>query len=317
MRQLPKFPKHLFSEDGRINLFYLHETFKSIAEIVSVRLKQNIKIDVPLSGGMWGGSYLIADENGKARTNVVRLYNIVSLPQNSPLEDSSIFEQFMETYHQTARTTFKNYGLDLVDPKWGEPIPYTNKIKPTTTLQMWDASQRVKFHRAFFVWNSASWEESIVYDAVRNIKVLKELLNINQRPAKKTKEELKFLLQDVLITYFTLLPALTPDFAEHAQPIAKELLDHFLAGIYDEELIEEQFHRVYSNALVYGYEEALQGPYKREGLDIQQVENWPVEKINWVPQKLRETLCPYLKNTFTKFKNNLEKETANPPSAPA
>jgi hypothetical protein len=314
MRQLPKFPKHLFSEDDRINLYYLHEVFKGITEIVSIRLKQNIKIDVPLSGGMWGGSYLIADENGKARTNVVRLYNIVSLPQNGPLDDSSIFEQFMETYHQTARTTFKNYGLDLIDPRWGEPIPYTNKIKPTTTLQMWDASQRVKFHRAFFVWNSAPWEESIVYDAVRNIKVLKELLNINQRPVKKSKEELKFLLQDVLITYFTLLPALTPDFEEHAKPIVKELLDHFLGGMHDEELIEEQFHKVYSNALVYGYEEALAGPYKQEGLDIQQVENWPVEKINWVPQKLRETLCPYLRDTFTKFKNNLEKEKVKSPS---
>jgi hypothetical protein len=308
MRLLTKIPESLFGKDGNINLYYLHEACKAIAEIVSLRLKQNLKIDVPLSGGMWGGSYLIADENGRARTNVVRLYNIVSLPQNGPLDDSSIFEQFMETYHQTARTTFNNYGLDLIDPRWGEPIPYTNKTKPTTTLQMWDASQRVKFHRAFFVWNSAPWEESIVYDAVRNIKVLKELLNINQRPVKKTKEELKFLLQDVLITYFTLLPALTPDFAEHAEPIVKELLDHFLGGMHDEELIEEQFHKVYSNALVYGYEEALAAPYKQEGLDIQQVENWPVEKINWVPEKLRETLCPYLRDTFNKFKINLEKE---------
>ena len=250
----------------------------------------------------------MAGENGTARTNVVRLYNIVSLPQNTALDDSSIFEQLMETYFQTAKNTFENYGLDFVDPRWGEPIPYTNKIKPTTTLQMWDASKRVKYHRAFFVWNSAPWEESVVYDAIRNIKVLKELLDINQRPGKKTKEELKFLLQDVLITYFTLLPALTPDFVEHAEPIVKELLNHFLRGMHDEEIVEEQFYKVYSNALVYGYEEALEGPYKQEGLDIQQVENWPVEKINWVPQKLKKTLCPYLRDTFTKFKTNLDKE---------
>jgi hypothetical protein len=313
MRQITKLPEQLFSEDRRINLYYLHETFKALAEIVSLRLKQNLQIDVPLSGGMWGGSYLIADENGKARTNVVRLYNIVSLPQNSPLDDSSIFEQFMEIYHQTARHTFKSHGLDLVDPKWGEPIPYTNKIKPTTTLQMWDASERVKFHRAFFVWNQAPWEESIVYDAVRNIKVIKELLDINQRPGRKESSEMKFLLQDVLIIYFTLKPVLTPDFAEHAKPIIKELLDHFLAGMQDEKLIEEQFHCVYSNALVYGYEEALEGHYKRDGLDIRQVENWPVEKINWVPQSLRETLCPYLINTFINFKKNLEKEEAGSP----
>lgn len=314
MRQITKLPEHLFGEDRRINLCFLHETFKAIAEIVSLRLKQNLKIDVPLSGGMWGGSYLIADENGRARTNVVRLYNIVSMPQVGPLEDSSLFEQFMEIYHQTVRHTFKPYGLDFVDPKWGEPIPYTNKIKPTTTLQMWDASERVKFHRAFFVWNSAPWEESIVYDAVRNIKVIKELLDLNKRPAKKESSELKFLLQDVLIIYFTLRPVLTPDFAEHAEPIVKELLDHFLAGMHNDELIEEQFHRVYSNALVYGYEEALSDHYKQDGLDIQKVEDWPVGKINWVPQSLRETLCPYLKNTFINFRTNIDKQKTDSPS---
>ncbi len=314
MRQITKLPEQLFSEDRRINLYFLHETFKAITEIVSLRLKQNLKIDVPLSGGMWGGSFLVADKTGKARTNVVRLYNIVSMPQNSPLEDSSLFEQFMETYHQTARQTFKTHGLDFVDPKWGEPIPYTNKIKPTTTLQMWDASERVKFHRAFFVWNSAPWEESIVYDAVRNIKVIKELLDLNQRPAKKESSELKFLLQDVMIIYFTLRPVLTPDFAEHAEPIVKELFDHFLKGLHSEEVIEEQFHHVYSNALVYGYEEALSDHYKRDGLDIQQVEDWPVEKINWVPQSLRETLCPYLRNTFLNFRTNLDQEKAGSPS---
>ena len=315
MRQITKLPEHLFSDDGRINLYYLHETFKAITEIVSLRLKQNLQIDVPLSGGMWGGSYLVANENGKARTNVVRLYNIISMPQKGPLEEGPIFEQFMEIYHQTARSVFKTHGVNLTEPKWGEPIPYTNKVKPTTTLQMWDTNQRVKFHRAFFVWNSAPWEESIVYDTVRNIKVIKELLDLNQRPGRKKSDELIFLLQDVLITYFTLRPILTPDFAEHAEPIIKELFDHFLAGMQDEELIEEQFNRVYSNALIYGYEEALGSHYKRDGLDIQQVENWPVEKINWVPQELRETLCPYLKNTFLKYKNNLEKEKADSPSA--
>jgi hypothetical protein len=65
--------------------------------------------------------------------------------------------------------------------------------------------------------------------------------------------------------------------------------------------------------LVYGYEESLEDHYKRDGLDIKQVENWPVEKINWVPQSLRETLCPYLVNTFINFKKILEKEEAGSP----
>ncbi|SVC93277.1 uncharacterized protein METZ01_LOCUS346131, partial [marine metagenome] len=35
---------------------------------------------------MWGGQYLIANEEGKARTNVVRLYCLVNLPQNTQLD---------------------------------------------------------------------------------------------------------------------------------------------------------------------------------------------------------------------------------------
>jgi len=307
MGQLHKLPENLFSADKKINLYYLHQTFKGIAGIISDQLNEKYQVEIPLTAGMWGGSYLIADENGKARTNVVRLYNIVNLPQNSPLEDKENFKTLMEFYHRTFRTAFKNYGLDLVDPQWGESVPYTNKIKPTTTLQMWDASRRVNFVRAFFVWNTATWEESIIYDTIRNIKQIKELLDVSKRPERKTSDELKFLLQDVLIIYFTLRPALTPDFAEHAKPIIHDLLNKFLAGLHDEGAIEDQFYRVYSNALVYGYEEALEEPYKKYGLDIQRVEDWPVEKINWVPQDLNESLGPHLKDTFVRFKHNLDK----------
>jgi hypothetical protein len=101
---------------------------------------------------------------------------------------------------------------------------------------------------------------------IRNIKVLKELLNINTRPQKKENSELKFLLQDVLITYFTLHAALTADFVEHAEPIIKELFSKFIKGMHSEEIIEEQYHKVYSNALVYEFEEALQIPYKKKRL---------------------------------------------------
>jgi hypothetical protein len=185
-------------------------------------------------------------------------------------------------------------------------------VRPTTTLQMWDASGRVKFVRAFFVWNAATWEESIIYDAIRNVRQLKENLDINHRPLKKAKDELKFLLQDVLIIYFTLRPALTPDFAEHAEPIAENLLNRFLRGLHDPEEIEEMYHRVFANALVYGYEEALEGPYRKDGLDIFKVEDWPVEKINWVPGELKEKLSPYLKGTFARFRENLRKKDAAP-----
>jgi hypothetical protein len=299
-------PDRLFAVDGRINLYYLHETFRGIANIVTRQFNSTLGENIVITAGMWGGSYLIADEDGKARTNVVRLYSLVSLPQNTALDKEDNFSLLMELYQTALRKTFGKFGLNLVDPKWGEPVPYSNQIRPTTTLQMWDASQRVKFARIFFVWNQATWEESVIYDAIRNVRQLKENLNIDRRPEKKAKDELKFLLQDVLITYYTLKPALTPDFAEHAAPIIEELLAEFLAGLHDPDQIEALYHKVFSNALVYGYEEALEAPYKKDGLDIFNIEGWPTEKINWVPQSLKQTLVPYLRETFAGFKDHLQ-----------
>jgi len=252
---------------------------------------------------------MVANDNGQAKTNVVRLYSIVNLPQNSPLEKVENFECLMEIYQQTFATTFKRYGLNLVDPRWGEAIPYSNRTKPTTALQMWDKTGKANFVRAFFVWNEATWEESIIYDMIRNVKVLKELLNINIRPPKKESSELKFLLQDVLITYFTLYSALTPDFVEHAKPIIADLFEQFISGMHSEESIEEQYHKVYSNALVYGFEEALKIPYGKENLDVRKVEDWPVEKINYVPNELKEKLVPALQAPWKKFQANLEKQS--------
>jgi hypothetical protein len=269
-------------------------------------MKEKYNLDTPITAGMWGGSYMVALDDGEARTNVVRLYSIVSLPQNSPLDDKENFEHLMNLYQKNFTNVFRRYGLDLVDPKWGETIPYSNKIRPTTALQMWDTKGRANFVRAFFVWNKASWEESIIYDMIRNIKTLKELLNINTRPAKKESSELKFLLQDVLITYATLRAALTPDFVEHAEPIIKSLFDQFINGLHTEESIEEQYHRVYSSALVYGFEEALLEPYKKENLDIRNVEGWPVDKINYVPNELKEKLVPALQAPWKKFQTTLE-----------
>ena len=127
------------------------------------------------------------------------------------------------------------------------------------------------------------------------------MLDMNRRPVKKTADEYKFLLQDVLIIYYTLHGALSSDFMEHAEPIMTELLDKFLGGLYDPEIIEEQYLNLYSNAIVYGLEEALEGPYKKAGLDILSVESWPVEKINWVPQELKEKLGQSLTDTFTRL----------------
>jgi len=302
-------PGHLYPRNNRVNLYYLHNLFKEISDHISLQMKEEYDLNIPLTAGMWGGSYMVALDDGEAKTNVVRLYSLISLPQNTPLDEKENFEKLMQLYQKNFAEVFGRYGLNLVDPKWGETIPYSNKIRPTTALQMWDTHKRANFVRAFFVWNEASWEESIIYDMIRNIKVLKELLNINIRPQKKESSELKFLLQDVLITYATLRTALTPDFVEHAEPIIQNLFEKFIKGMHSDEIIEEQYHKVYSSALVYGFEEALLEPYKKENLDVRNVEDWPVEKINYVPNELKETLVPALQAPWKKFQATLEKKS--------
>lgn len=299
-------PEQLFFDQEKINLYCLHETFIGIAKIVQQRLIAQEKIDIPISAGMWGGSYLIADKDGRARTNVVRLYNIINLPQDSELDDPANFEKFIHIYYKTYQEIFKPHGLDFVDPKWGEKVPYTSNERPNLTLQMWDRSKRVNYIRAFFVWNTGTWEESIIFDTIRNVKQMKELLDINHRPPHKSTEEFKFLLQDVLIIYHTLQPALGKDFLEHAEPIMSELLENFVSGLHGDDEVKDEFMKIYQNGIVYGFEEALAGSYKKADLDIQTVEEWPVSSINRVPHELMNSLEPHLADTFANFKKNLE-----------
>ncbi|MBV51300.1 MAG: hypothetical protein V1244_01135 [Nitrospinaceae bacterium] len=310
MSEIPKLPERLTHDDGKFNLYHLNELYKALACKISMQISEELQEKISITSGMWGGSYLVANDEGKARTNVVRLYCLINLPQNTSLDKKENFERLMVLYHQSFSATFASYNLSFIDPQWGAPIPYSNSKRPTTTLQMWEKNNKVKFLRAFFVWNSVPWEDSVVYDTIRNIKVIKEMLDMNQRPVKRAADEYKFLLQDVLIIYYTLRGALSPDFMEHAEPIMSELLKKFLDGLHDPEVIEEEYLNLYSNAIVYGLEEALEGPYKKAGLDILTVENWPVEKINWVPQELRENLGRSLTETFASFKTNLEKNNA-------
>ena len=240
MNEIPKLPERLLHDDGKFNLYYLNEIYKTLAYKASIQLSKELQEELTITAGIWGGQYLIANEEGKARTNIVRLYCLVNLPQNSLLDKKENFERLMVFYHQSVTKAFSNYGLDFVNPRWGEPIPYTNKKRPTTVLQMWEKNNKLKFFRAFYVWNNRPWVDSVIYDTIRNIKVIKEMLNIDRRPVKKPTEEYKCHLQDALIIFYTLYDALTPDFHEHADPIMKDLLQKFLAGLKDPELIEEE-----------------------------------------------------------------------------
>ena len=95
MNETPKLPERLLHDDGKFNLYYLNEIYKTVAYKASIQLSKELKEELAITAGIWGGQYLIANEAGKARTNIVRLYCLVNLPQNSLLDKKENFERLM------------------------------------------------------------------------------------------------------------------------------------------------------------------------------------------------------------------------------
>ncbi len=56
---------------------------------------------------------------------------------------------------------------------------------------------------------------------------------------------------------------------------------------------------------MHGYEQTLAAYYSKYELDVAQVQDWPVDKINWVPDELQAKLIPPIQNIFATFKSNL------------
>tara|TARA_Y100000294_G_C8489125_1_gene310028 strand:- start:15 stop:965 length:951 start_codon:yes stop_codon:yes gene_type:complete len=309
---IPQASGPVFTEDDRINLYYLNELYADIARCVSLQLKENHQLDIPITSGVWGGTYLIADDDGKAQRRIWRLYCIVNLPQNSPLDQRENMEHLVGYYYISIINAFRPYGLELDLDMWGGRLPYSNRKKPSLTLHMVDASKRVNWLRGFFIWNHVSWEESIIHDAVRNVKEFRENFNVKKKPImKRDWKDIKFLLQDVIITYRTLENAFSPDFQENSQPVIDEMVNHFLEGLFDPALIRELFFKVRENKLIIGFEEALQESYSKENLNVRRVEDWPVEKINYVPEDLKEKLIPPIQNLFSSFKSTLDRNNGS------
>ncbi|QPJ64226.1 MAG: hypothetical protein G3M78_01945 [Candidatus Nitrohelix vancouverensis] len=295
----------LVGDDNLINLYYLNELYGKIARHVSGEISHFLGHDIPITSGIWGGTYLIADPTGKCRRRVWRLYSIVNLPQNTPLDEQKNLERLIEFYFKAYISAFKPYDMELDLKMWGGKLPYGCKEKPSFTMHMEDANKRVNWLRCFFVWNQASWEESVIYDLVRIIKEYKQYFNFDRGKVVKDAKDLKYILQDVIIIYRTLEKACHPDFVEHAEPIIADLTQHFMKGLHDAPLIQSLYEKVYDNALIYGYEQALEGPYQEAGLDIRKIEHWPVEKINWVPDALVKSLAPPITQMFEGFRKNL------------
>lgn len=312
-QDIPKPSGPLLGDDNLVNLYYLNELYGKIADHVSREISDYLRVEIPLTSGVWGGTYLIADDFGKCLRRVWRLYSIVNLPQNTPLDQQSNLEKLIEFYCKAYNSAFKPYQINLGLQMWGGRLPYSCMTKPSFTMHMTDSKNRIKWLRTFFVWNQATWEESVIYDAVRILKEYKQYFDLGRGMVKKPASEIKFVLQDVIIIYQTLKNACHPDFIEHAEPIIRKLTDHFLAGLFDEALIQELYKMVFDNALIYGYEQALERPFAKAGLNIHDVEHWPVKQINRLPEELKTKLIPPIQALFAKFKANLASSGAAQP----
>jgi hypothetical protein len=304
--EAPKASGPVFTEDDCLNLYYVNELYGKVAACVSSRMSEMHNIDVPITSGVWGGTYLIADPQGKSLRRIWRLYCIVNLPQNTPLDQHENMEKLVTVYFKTFAEAFRPHGLSLDLKMWGGRLPHSNKTRPTITMHLEDANRKINWLRPIIVWNTATWEQSIIYDSVRLVKELKDSLNLERGPVLTDPKTIKYLLQDVIITYRTLEKAHSPEFLEHAVPIITDLTQTFLEGLFDPLQIRDLYHKILENALVYGYEQTLADHYSKYGLDVAQVQDWPVDKINWVPDELKAKLIPPIQDIFATFKSNLD-----------
>jgi hypothetical protein len=304
--EAPQASGSIFTEDDCLNLYYVNELYGKVAECVSSRMREVHNIDVPITSGVWGGTYLIADPQGKSLRRIWRLYCIVNLPQNSPLDKHENMEKLVTIYYKTLAEAFQPHGLALDLKMWGGRLPHSNKTRPTITMHLEDANRKINWLRPIIVWNTATWEQSILYDSVRLVKELKDSLNLDRGPVLTDPKTIKYLLQDVIITYRTLEKAHSLEFLEHAAPLIAEMTQTFLEGLFDPLQIRDLYHKILESALVYGYEQTLADHYSKYGLDVAQVQDWPVEKINWVPDELQAKLVPPIQDIFATFKSNLD-----------
>jgi hypothetical protein len=298
----------VFSPDGRANSLYLHELFDAIARETSARLHRRYRADVPLTGGLWGGSWYFADELGYTRARFRRLYSLVCVPQVPSLNDAENYNIVFWQYSKVMGEAFTAYGIALEDAQWGESIPYSNRLRPLISLQMWDANKKIDFIRCFFSYNSAEWEEAYLYETVRLIQQTKEALD-NRAMAEPPRLEgmaVRFQLQDIVILYSTLEPALSEEAKAFVGAIVSRIKKRFAEGMNDEDEMRAINAEAFEKGIIYAYEDAIREDFAREGLDITKIEEWPVERINRVPESLKAKLVPALKAIFNGFRKQLK-----------
>ena len=298
----------VFAPDGRANAVYLNELFGAVAKETSARLRRRYGADIPLTGGLWGGSWYFADELGYTRARFRRLYSLVCVPQHRGLEDPANLKLMFGVYANVLAEAFEPFGIALGEANGGEIIGYSNRRRPTLDFQMWDANKKIDYIRCFFSYNSATWEEAYLYETVRLIKQTKEVLDRETlaAPPKMEGMAVRFQLQDLVILYSTLEPALSEQAKAAAGPLVERIKTRFAQGMNDEEEMNAINAQAFERGVIFSYEDAIRESFAKEGLDITRIEEWPVEWINRVPESLKAKLSPPLKALFKKFRDNLK-----------
>jgi hypothetical protein len=298
----------VFAPDGRANSLYLNELFDAVAKETSARLQRRHRADVPLTGGLWGGSWYFTDECGYTRARFRRLYSLVCVPQLPSLNDAHNYNIVFWQYSKVLTDAFTPFGIALDDAQWGESIPYSNRQCPLLSLQMWDANKKIDFIRCFFSYNAAEWEEAYLYETVRLIQQTKEALNSRAmaEPPRLEGMAIRFQLQDIVILYATLEPVLSDQTKAVAKPLVERIKQRFAQGMNDEDEMRGLNAEAFASGLIYGYEDAIRDDFAKEGLDITKIEDWPPHQINHVPESLKIKLIPPLKSIFRRFRDNLK-----------
>ena len=298
----------VFAPDGRANSLYLNELFDAVAKETSARLQKRYRVNVPLTGGLWGGSWYFTDELGYTRARFRRLYSLVCVPQLPSLNDAHNYNIVFWQYSKVLADAFTPFGIALEDAHWGESIPYSNRQCPLLSLQMWDANKKIDFIRCFFSYNAAQWEEAYLYETVRLIQQTKEALDSRAmvEPPRLEGMAIRFQLQDIVILYATLEPVLSEQTKALAKPLVEQIKQRFAEGMNDEEEMRGLNAEAFTTGLIYGYEDAIREDFAKEGLDITKIEDWPPQQINHIPETLKLKLIPPLKGIFRRFRENLK-----------
>ena len=311
--KIPTASGRVFTPDGRVNSLYLNELFDAVAQETSARLYRRYRAEVPMSGGLWGGSWYFTDECGYTRARFRRLYSLVCVPQISALEDADNYNIVFWQYSKALADAFVPYGIALGEVEWGESSPYSHRLRPTIALQMWDANKKIDFIRCFFSYNAAEWEEAYLYETVRLIKQTKETLDKQTltKPPRLDGMAIRFQLQDIVILYHTLEPVLSEQAKAVGGPLVERIKTRFAQGMSDEEEMNALNAQAFECELIYAYEDAIREDFAKEGRDITRVEEWPVDGINRVPASLKEKLIPHLKGIFQRYRDNLKAAEAS------